>query len=167
METWRQISWTNWHRITLTDFNSTWIQLSQNCSRGTLDKNTLQSAFPNQKNILVQTTKNRKTHVPSNKFWDAPLLTELWISMESRRWNSTAASWEGDMGAQTTHRGPWVTDGRRSTSLSSTPSSRPDPLKSKPFLGTHLDCGFRLWTAFCLIFFPKLRKRNEKFSLQS
>lgn len=122
--------------------------------------------FPKPEKYSCANNKNRKTHVPSNKFWDAPLLTELWISMESRRWNSTAASWEGDMGAQTTHRGPWVTDGCRSTSLSSTPSSRPDPLKSKPFLGTHLDCGFRLWTVFCLIFFPKLRKRNEKFSLQ-
>lgn len=118
----RHISWTSRHRITLTDFNSTWIQLSQNCSRGTLDKNTLQSAFPNH--------KNRKTHVPSNKFWDAPLLTELWISMESRRWNSTAASWEGDMGG-TNH--PTEGDGKQMA------------VEAKVFLPLHPQ-GLMLWS---------------------
>lgn len=165
METWRQISWTNWHRITFTDFNSTWIQLSQNCSRGTLDKNTLQSAFPNQKNIPVRTTKTeRPMFHPTNS---GMLPFSLSCGSPWKAGDGTAASWEGDMEHKPPHTGPWVTDGCRSTSLSSTPSSRPDPLKSKPFLGTHLDCGCRLWTALCFFFFfPKLRKRNEKFSLQ-
>lgn len=88
-----QISSTNRPRNNLTDFNSTGIQLSKNYLRGILARKHIKKCFPKQEKYSYTNNKTTTTSIPSNTFWDTPLLpAELCTSTESKRWNNMAAT---------------------------------------------------------------------------
>lgn len=143
-----QISWTR-PRNNLTDFNSTGIQLSKNYLRGILARNILRSAFPNKKSIPTQTTKPQPP--PSHPTHSGILLFFLQSCVPPRKardgtiWQPHLGRWNGGTNYPTA--GPQATDGWNNKSFSFSPSSRPDPLNSKPLWGTQHHCGCRLCAA--------------------